>query len=133
MLQIVRVCRGRNWRNQAAAGANSEMQELGHVQLHATFHGAEQLEVEDGLAELQMQKTRVNTGYSGHTLTSTLPAPLKELNELLRQTKTSLMKLLTFPLSSVYKNELWVITCHMFFSKVLPLNVEIARSAALSL
>ena len=83
--------------------------------------------------ELQMQKTRVNTGYSGHTLTSTLPAPMKELNELLRQTKTSLMKLLTFPLSSVYKNELWVITCHMFFSKVLPLNVEIARSAALSL
>ena len=54
------------------------MQELGHVQLHATFHGAEQLEVEDGLAELQMQKTRVNTGYSGHTLTSTLPAPMYE-------------------------------------------------------
>ena len=100
------------------------MQDLGHVQLHATLHGAEQLEVEDGLAVLQ--KTRVNTGYSGHTLTSTLPAPMNKLNELLRQTKTSLMKLLTFPLSSVYKNELWVITCHMFFSKVLPLNVEIA-------
>ena len=87
MLQIVRVCRGRNWRNQAAAGANSEMQELGHVQLHATFHGAEQLEVEDGLAVLQ--KTRVNTGYSGHTLTSTLPAPMNELNELLRVTSCS--------------------------------------------
>ena len=57
------------------------MQDLGHVKLHATLHGAEQLEVDDGLAVLQ--KTRVNTGYSGHTLTLTLPAPMNELNELL--------------------------------------------------
>ena len=49
------------------------MQDLGHVKLHATLHGAEQLEVADGLAVLQ--KTRVNTEYSGHTLTWTLPAP----------------------------------------------------------
>ena len=59
------------------------------MQLHTTFHGAEQLEVEDGLAELQMQKTRVNTGYSGHTPTLTLPAQMKELNERLRQHDSS--------------------------------------------
>ena len=68
------------------------MQDLGHVQLHTTLHGTEQLEVEDGLAELQ--KTRVNTGYSGHTLTLTLPAPMNELNELLRVTSCSMTALL---------------------------------------
>ena len=57
------------------------------MQLHATLHGAEQLEVDDGLAVLQ--KTLVNTGYSGHTLTLTLPAPINELNELLRQHDSS--------------------------------------------
>ena len=79
------------------------MQELGHVQLHATFHGAEQLEVEDGLAELQMQKTRVNTGYSGHTLTLTLPAPMKKL-KLLRVSSCSMTALLQ-PLS---RTILWI-------------------------
>ena len=68
------------------------MQDLGHVQLHATLHGAEQLEVDDGLAVLQ--KTRVSTGYSGHTLTLTLPAPMIELNELLRVTSCSSTALL---------------------------------------
>ena len=91
-------------------GADPEMQELGHVQLHATFNGAEQLEVEDGLAVLQ--KTRVNTGYSGHTLTSTLPAPMNELNELLRVSSCSMTALLLLLFSeqcsgSLYFIKLW--------------------------
>ena len=55
--------------DQAAVRADPEMLDLGHVQLHTTLHGTEQLSVEDGLAILQ--KTWVNTGYSGHTLTLT--------------------------------------------------------------
>ena len=82
------------------------MQDIGHVKLHATLHGAEQLEVDDGLAVLQ--KTRVNTGYSGHTLTLTLPAPMNDLNELLRVTSCSMTALLQ-PLS---RTVLWISLFH---------------------
>ena len=82
------------------------MHDLGHVKLHATLHGAEQLEVDDGLAVLQ--KTRVNTGYSGHTLTLTLPAPMNDLNELLRVTSCSMTALLQ-PLS---RTVLWISLFH---------------------
>ena len=99
-LQIVRVCRGRNLQNQAAAGADPEMQELGHP-CEAPRHEAEQLKVDDGLAVLQ--KTLVNTGYSGHTLTLTLPAPMKKL-KLLRVSSCSMTALLQ-PLS---RTILWI-------------------------
>ena len=79
------------------------MQDLGHVKLHATLHGAEQLEVDDGLAVLQ--KTRVNTEYSGHTLTWTLPAPKNELNELLRVSMAAFLR----PLS---RTVLWISLFH---------------------
>ena len=82
------------------------MHDLGHVKLHATLHGAEQLEVADGLAVLQ--KTRVNTEYSGHTLTLTLPAPMNDLNELLRVTSCSMTALLR-PLS---RTVLWISLFH---------------------
>ena len=72
------------------------------MQLHATLHGAEQLEVDDGLAVVQ--RTQVNTGYSGHTLTLILPAPMNEINELLRVTSCSSTALLQ-PLS---RTVLWI-------------------------
>ena len=82
-------------------GADPEMQELGHP-CEAPRHEAEQLKVDDGLAVLQ--KTLVNTGYSGHTLTLTLPASMNELNELLRVLSCSMTALLQ-PLS---RTILWI-------------------------
>ena len=81
-------------------GADPEMQELGHP-CEAPRHEAEQLKVDDGLAVLQ--KTLVNTGYSGHTLTLTLPAPMKKL-KLLRVSSCSMTALLQ-PLS---RTILWI-------------------------